>query len=319
MTAGVTCEYLASVPLLSLELDADTVIDDTSLMTREEWHAARRQGLGGSDAAASMGLSPYMSPVALYLDKTDPAPDVDKEIFEAGRRAEPLILKWFEDQTGLKVDRYPVLLRSRRWDFMLANIDAIVTNENGQRSILEAKNVGSYAAKDWADGPPLHVRLQGQHYLAVTGLDFVYFAALIGGNKFTWFEVQRDEALIADMVKAEERMWTLITMRRMPDIDGSESTREALRAHYGGMEREEVEVGGDFLTLLQQRAAQKVVVSLAESKLNEIESKMIVAMQGAEIATHHGVTVATWRVTNKRSYTVKESTSRRWHVTKQGE
>ena len=306
------------MPLLPLtELDADILVENTDSMTREEWLAVRREGLGGSDAAASMGLSPYMSPLALYLDKTDPSPDEDKEIFEAGRRAEPLIRQWFEDKTGLRVERYPVMLRSKQWPFMLADLDGLVTDETGNRDPFEAKNVGAYAASDWAGGPPLHVRLQSQHYLAVTGRPRIYVAALIGGNKFIWFCVDRDEELIADMVRAEERMWTMIQMRRMPDIDGSESTKAALKAHYGTPDREEIEVGSEFLQLLGQRAAQKVALSLAESKLNEIENKMIVLMDSAEIATHGGEVVATWKVTNKKSYVVKASTSRRWNVPKE--
>lgn len=303
--------------ILYYELDAE-IVADTATMPREEWLVLRRQGLGGSDAAASMGLSPYMSPLALYLDKVDPAPDEDKEIFEAGRRAEPLILKWFGDQTGMKVESYPVLMRSKRWSFMLANVDAIATDEHGEVSILEAKNVGSYGARDWDDGPPLHVRLQGQHYLAVTGAARVYFAALIGGNHFTWFCVDRDEELIADMVKAEERMWTMIQMRRMPDVDGSESTKKALKAHYGTVEREEIEVSSEFLTLLHHRRALKATVDMDQSRLDEIENKMIVAMQGAEIATHQGEIVATWKSSEKKSYTVKASTSRRWNIPKKG-
>jgi putative phage-type endonuclease len=295
----------------------EVVCEDTDAVSREEWLELRRTGLGGSDAAASMGLSPYMSPVALYLDKVDPQPDEDKEIFEAGRRAEPLITSWFADQNKLVVERQPVMLRSTKWNWMLANVDAFVTNsETGEIEILEAKNVGSYNAKEWAEGPPLHVRLQGQHYLAVTGLSRVYFAALIGGNKFTWFAVDRDEELIADMVKAEERMWTLITLQRMPEIDGSESTKEALRAHYANATREEIEVDDEFVTLLQRRATQKAAIEIETQRLNEIENRMIVLMDGAEVARHDGDIVAKWQVVQRKEYTVAASESRRWSVPK---
>ena len=301
---------------MRLLLDADVVCENTDELTREDWLELRRQGLGGSDAAASMGLSPYTSPVALYLDKTDPQPDEDKEIFEAGRRAEPLITKWFADQTGFTVERQPVLLRSRQWEFMLANIDAFVTDIEGELCILECKNVGSYGASDWADGPPVHVRLQGMHYLAVTGLSRVYFAALIGGNKFVWFAVERDDELIADMVRAEERFWTLVTLRRMPDVDGSDSTKEALRRHFAQPDREEVEVTDEFVTLVERRAAQKAAIDIETQRLNEIENRMIVLMDGAEVAKKDGVVIATWKITKKKEYIVAASESRRWNVPK---
>jgi len=297
--------------------DADILFENTDLMLRSEWLEARRAGLGGSDAAACMGLSPWVSPVALYLDKTDPQPDVDKEIFEAGRRAEPMIRSWFADQTGLTVERVPLLLRSRQWEFMLANIDGLATDpETGEQSIFEAKNVGAYNKAEWAEGPPLHYRLQGQHYLAVTGLSRVYFAALVGGNSFIWFAVERDEEVIADLVRAEESFWTRVTLRRMPDVDGAESTKAALKAHFAEVTREEIEVGSDFITLLERRAAQKTVIAIETARLNEIENRMTLAMDGAEIATHEGIVVATWKVINKASYTVKAQTYRQWNIKK---
>ena len=39
-------------------------------MNREEWLNERRTGIGGSDAAAVMGLNPWKSPLDVYLDKT---------------------------------------------------------------------------------------------------------------------------------------------------------------------------------------------------------------------------------------------------------
>ena len=40
-----------------------------SLANREEWLAARKKGIGGSDASALLGLNPYSSPLRVYLDK----------------------------------------------------------------------------------------------------------------------------------------------------------------------------------------------------------------------------------------------------------
>ena len=45
------------------------VLVETSELPREEWLAYRRRGIGGSDAAAVLGISPFMTGRDLYYDK----------------------------------------------------------------------------------------------------------------------------------------------------------------------------------------------------------------------------------------------------------
>ena len=54
-------------------------------LTREEWLAIRKKGIGGSDAGAICGLNPYASPMNVYLDKT--TEESDSEDNEAMRQA----------------------------------------------------------------------------------------------------------------------------------------------------------------------------------------------------------------------------------------
>jgi putative phage-type endonuclease len=299
--------------------DADIICEDTTLISREEWLELRRSGLGGSDAPATLGLSPYTSPVALYLDKIDPQPDEDKPIFEAGRRAEPMIAQWFAEKTGFQVIQYPVMLRSRRHSFMLGNVDRFVINEDGEWCVLEIKNVDRSKASDWAGGPPLYARIQGLHYLAVCGDHFatLWVAACIGGNDYVKFEIKRDDELLADLIAAEEKFWTMVQLQRMPEVDGSDSTRDALRSHFAADEGATVEVGREFMDLLQRRRLQKAAIALETQRLNEIESQMLVLMRGAEIATHEGTVTATYKTVNKQEYVVKAQSYRQWNVPKE--
>ena len=55
---------------------------ETKDMPREDWLEMRKSGIGGSDAAAAVGLSPYQSMLELWLTKTGrdanlPKPDPD--------------------------------------------------------------------------------------------------------------------------------------------------------------------------------------------------------------------------------------------------
>lgn len=299
------------------EFEADVICENTEILERDLWLETRRTGLGGSDAAATLNLSPYTSQVALYLDKVDPLPDEDKEIFQAGRRTEPVIADWFRDTYNLLVVRAPIMLRSHRHPFMLANVDRFVYDDVADEwAVLEIKNVDRSKASEWKDGPPIHARLQGLHYLEVCGENFkrLYVAALVGGNKFIHYVVERDEELIATLVAAEEKFWTLVQLQRMPDVDGSDSTRSALLARAGEVTREEVQVDQHFVDLLARRAAIKASIAIETERLTKVENEMITLMDGAEVAVFEGDVAATWKITKRKSYTVAELESRRWNV-----
>ncbi len=45
------------------------VLVETADLSREDWLSYRRQGLGGSDAAAVLGISPFRTARDLYYDK----------------------------------------------------------------------------------------------------------------------------------------------------------------------------------------------------------------------------------------------------------
>ena len=55
------------------------VLVETSELPREEWLAYRRRGIGGSDAAAVLGISPFMTGRDLYYDKLGISAAADDE------------------------------------------------------------------------------------------------------------------------------------------------------------------------------------------------------------------------------------------------
>ena len=50
-------------------------IVNVSTISREEWLAWRRTGIGGSDAAAVIGLNPFRSRIEVYADKMGMMPE----------------------------------------------------------------------------------------------------------------------------------------------------------------------------------------------------------------------------------------------------
>lgn len=63
---------------------------------RDEWLAARRQGVTASEVAALLGISPFESPFDLYWKKTGQIPeDFDNDRLELGRVLEPYVASRF--------------------------------------------------------------------------------------------------------------------------------------------------------------------------------------------------------------------------------
>ena len=71
----------------------------------EEWREARKNGIGGSDVGAIMGLNPWKSPVEVWLEKTGHSepPDLSgKESVEWGNRLEAVVAEKFADRRRIE-------------------------------------------------------------------------------------------------------------------------------------------------------------------------------------------------------------------------
>lgn len=202
----------------------------TRLQSREEWLEERRTGIGGSDAAAIIGLNPWRSPMDVYLDKIGRGPDdAESEAAYWGNRLEAMVAEEFARRMGLKVHRVNALLRHPEHPFMLASIDRRVVGGG----ILECKTTSAWKRDQWdEDRAPDQYIIQVQHYLAVTGEQQAWLAVLIGGQRFQIVPVERDEDVIENLTRAEAEFWHCVETRTPPAVDGSEACTQAIRALY---------------------------------------------------------------------------------------
>jgi putative phage-type endonuclease len=208
---------------------------NTLNMTEAEWLAHRLKGIGGSDVATILGMNPYKSALRLYMEKTgELEPEmVDNEFVELGKELEPVLRKLFTKRTGYKVNKNNFILQHDTHEFMLANVDGEVLHPEKGRGILEIKTTSEWNRGEWdSEKVPTPYMLQVQHYLAVSGYDFGYICVLIGGNKFRYWLVERDEELIEMLISAEQSFWENVQNRIPPDIDGHTDTKELLNSIY---------------------------------------------------------------------------------------
>lgn len=212
----------------------------TQELSRDDWLAVRRTGIGASDAAAAAGLNPYMSALELRLDKTGradglPRPDPDDTTSPTywGTLLEPIVAASYTKQTGNRVRRVNAVLRHPTVPFMLANIDREIVGARDVQ-ILECKTAGEFGARLWREGVPEYVQIQVQHQLAVTGKTAAHVAVLLCGQALEMHRIERDDALIGRLVELEARFWRFVETDTPPPADGSESADRALRHLYPG-------------------------------------------------------------------------------------
>jgi len=213
---------------------------DTRNIERADWLAVRRTGIGGSDAAAAVGLSPYKSPLELWLEKTGrdgglakPDPTDTTHPVYWGTLLEPIVAAAYTQRTGRKLRRVHAVLQHPQHAFMLANLDREIVGVPGVQ-ILECKTAGEHGARLWRDGVPEYVQLQVQHQLSVTGKQMADVAVLLCGQKLEVYRIERDEELIARLITLESRFWDYVVSDTPPPADGSESADRALRCLYPG-------------------------------------------------------------------------------------
>ena len=209
-------------------------------LSRDDWLAVRRTGIGGSDAAAAVGLNPYMSALELWLEKTGradglprPSPDDTTSPTYWGTLLEPIVAASYTKQTGNRVRRVNAVLRHSTIPWMLANLDREIVGVPDVQ-ILECKTAGEFGARLWRNGVPEYVQIQVQHQLSVTGKQAAHVAVLLCGQTLEVHRIERDDALIARLVELESRFWQFVESDTPPLADGSESADRALRHLYPG-------------------------------------------------------------------------------------
>lgn len=197
-----------------------------STISQEEnvraWEAIRNNGIGGSDVGAICGVSPFSSARQIYLNKTkqyDESMDGPKfsdaalERMKWGHILEPIVADEYfrvarEEHDIVSIHDLDVTVAHKDYPWCRANVDRITLHGDKSLGVVECKTTGEYNNDEWANGNILLSYIyQIQWYLFVTGLQKGAFACLVGGNKFYYYYVHRDDELIAEIFEKAKHFW----------------------------------------------------------------------------------------------------------------
>ena len=198
-----------------------------------KWEELRKTGIGGSDVASIVGMNPWKSAYALWVEKTGQVEAEDlseNERVHFGNVLEQVVADEFCLRTGKKVRKCGTL-QDEEYPFILANIDRWVEGENAG---LECKTANGFSGAKWeGDEVPTNYYLQTQFYMMVTGAEKWYIACLIGGNHFVWKEIPRNDDDIKALREATVKFWTEnIQGGAVPELDGLDSTMDLIKTQH---------------------------------------------------------------------------------------
>nr|WP_128082638.1 YqaJ viral recombinase family protein [Geobacillus thermoleovorans] len=263
------------------------ILANTSEMSHEEWLQARVHGLGGSDASVVLGLNRYKTPFELWLEKTGQVTPQSStsEAAYFGTLLEDLVAKEFEKRSGKKVRKRNAMFQHPEHEFILANIDRFIV---GEKAILECKTASAFLAKEWeGDDIPEAYIVQMQHYLGVLGPEYKkgYFAVLIGGQKFVWKEIERDDELIEMIFAAEIDFWNNhVLANQPPALDGSSAAEQFLKERYKETDPNKVvQLGSSCKSKIEEYQSLKETIAQLEEQAKAIENELKHELKDAEI------------------------------------
>jgi putative phage-type endonuclease len=278
----------------------------------DEWHAARANGIGGSEIAAVMGLSPHESRFSLWHRKKGLIGPVEESPqMYWGKKHEPAICAEF-------AKRHP------EWDIQpsptyasashpaeIANPDRLILdNEWRTIAIVEAKT--AYDDEGWGeegtDQIPVWYRTQCLWYLMVLGVPVCHVAVLIGLSDYREYVVEYDPVDALKMREAAAEFMRTLAADERPDIDGHSATYQAIREIPEGLDPVDVEIP----TALRDRfhAAQDAAWK-AEDELTACKGLLLDAIGTGQRAVCERVRVATRTVRNGSTYSLMPARTRR--------
>lgn len=251
---------------------------------KESYAASRSHGLGGTDVAAILGLSPWKDPISVWQGKVNPGsmPELDKECLFWGSALEPIV----RDRYALRHDVFVVapsrlddhFKETRPWNdakiivgdepWMLAAPDGWMPKYSAGLEIKCSARKSAEWGEEGSEEIPAHYYTQAAWYMAVCKATGWNFGVLFSGNTLQQYRIERDPAFELDMMNVARAFWhDYVVPEIEPPIDQTTSYGSYLAQKYSlGNENVITEPGPDILEWTAK-------LKLAEDMVKEAEEK----------------------------------------------
>ncbi|WP_134667892.1 YqaJ viral recombinase family protein [Amycolatopsis sp. CFH S0078] len=228
-----------------------------------EWHEARRRGVGGSEIAAILGLSPWESRFSIWHRKMGlAAPVVENDVMYWGKKLEDVVRGEFNDRHCAYPDEvegaFPAAMPIGTWrhsdrPWQIANPDGMIHHWADQgvlsgRPWMLYEGKTAYNSDGWGepgtDEIPVYYRTQCLWYLDVFGLDVCHVAVLISGSDYREYVVEYSADEVRIMLDAAREFLGTLERNERPDIDAHDATYQVVREMHPEIDDVKVDVPG---------------------------------------------------------------------------
>ena len=278
------------------------VLVETDKLSKEEWLKWRKRGIGGSDVSCLLGINKWKSEIQLWMDKTNQTNEapIENEAMTWGIIMEPIIRNHFAEVTGKRVVELKAMLQHPEHPFMLADVDGITVDDEGNPAILEIKTASEYKRNEWDEGVPPYYLTQIQHYLCVTGIKKAYCAVLIGGNSFKIYEIDADDEIQSMLIAVEKNFWNKVQNMIRPEMDGSDAAKNLLDSLYRGGVAEQIVMPEEAIEYVDAYIEACAEEDNAKAKKQEASNHIKEIMGDYDKATCMGYSISWKSVSTER-------------------
>jgi putative phage-type endonuclease len=267
-------------------------------MEKALWLEERRKGIGGSDVAAIMGLSPWKTAYQVYQEKRKEVEDWGgNSLTDWGKRMEPAIRQWYSDETGRDVRLPDKIMYHPQHPFMLASLDGFT--DDGR--VVEIKTARS--GKNWGEPEtnqiPDYYAVQVHHYMTITGFQVADIPVSIAGGSPSLYIVEADKEISEMIIEACAKFWERVQSGNPPDP----VTYADAVARFGKIKSDGSIIATteliEAIAGLKQLRAQLGAMEDAEEA---VKAKLIIALgdQADTIIDGAGQTLVTYKLANGR-------------------
>ena len=288
--------------------------------TVDEWLAARRRGVGGSDSPVVLGASPWKAALTLWGEKTGrlAEPVLDSDAVEMGKILEPAILERYRQKTGRPARHWPSTLIVKHPDveFLFATPDGLTYDSARGVGLVQLKSTGEFSGKEWDDGPPLWVEVQVQHELAATRATWASIVVLIGGRRLKWFDVVPNERFVDVMLEREAEFWRHVVEDRQPEVSehdaavGGKELGRTLAALYGDDDGDSVALPVEAVEVDRRLREIKAEQKKLETEREALETRLKGWIGPASVGVLPNGRGYSWKSFERAGYVVEPTSGR---------
>ena len=286
---------------------------DVSLLTSEEkvqgsmdWHLKRQKCIGGSDAAAILGVSPWKTAYQLWLEKVGPLKiKPPNEPQKRGLDLEPAARHWFMDHTYYETQ--PEVRMHPKYPWMIASFDGMT--KDGKIAV-EVKCPGKKDHESARQGiVPIHYAPQLNHLLAVSGLDMIYYLSFDGEDGYL-LEFQRNEKDIEDLISKELKFFGCMRTLLPPELTSKDVIHrfdeewktvaeeyKAAKHVLKWFESREEELRDRLIELANDSCSEGAGIKLTKyAKIGPVQYSVIPELKEIDLSKYRKQTTTCWRI-----------------------